>query len=245
MLAKIINERTIHVYDKTQFDPYQIRHSGQIFRDPPCTITEHPEHFEITATCPAPAETLWHFFDFDTDYNAIKAQLEKFPYMRAPIASGGGIRILRQPFVECVISFIVSANNNIRRFTKTLAQIDFSHLEKYTQSDFKTMGCGYRAPYLAAAVQQLKTLDFAALDKMDNQTLRKTLMQIRGVGRKVADCIMLFAFHRLDTAPVDTHIHRAIETLGAKNSAEIFSHPYAGIAQQYIFYYLQHLQKDI
>ncbi|MDR0462264.1 MAG: hypothetical protein LBG88_02950 [Christensenellaceae bacterium] len=220
---KKVNAKTF--CEENNLDWYKIRNSGQIFTDPPEST---PDWF-------------WHYFDMDTDYDTINRELSRFPELVPAIAAGAGIRILRQPFTQCVVSFIISANNNIKRFSKTIEQIDFNNLDKYTEKDFTDMGCGYRAPYLAKAVKQLKGLDYAELCKLDNTALRKTLMSISGVGRKVADCVMLFAFHRLDVAPVDTWIEKAQEhginfsTFGK----------YAGVAQQYVFYYTQHLKKNL
>ena len=237
-LASILNSSTIHVFDKSQFDMQAIRHCGQIFRDPPCTISDESDKIVIQTDGTKSIEWLWNYFDLDTDYAAIKAELSRFTALGEPIKFGGGIRILRQPFHEVVVSFIISANNNIKRFSKTIAQINFDELFKYSVDDFVAMGCGYRAPYLVKAIAQLEHIDAEELGKLDNAGLRKALMTLPGVGPKVADCIMLFAFHRLDVAPVDTWIRRGIEAIPTK-------HRYAGVAQQYVFYYLQHLRKDL
>ena len=247
MTAKIIDNKTIHVLDKTQFDWFAIRNSGQIFLDPPCEILEEKDKIIIKATGDKNSKWLWNYFDFDTNYNEIKKELMQFKSLHKPIKAGAGIRILRQPFVQTVISFIISANNNIKRFTKTLGQIDFENLEKYSEEDFKKMGAGYRAPYLVKAILQQKQMDVKLLSKLNNEELRKELQKITGVGPKVCSCIMLFCseFHRLDVAPVDTWIKKAIEQLGEKDAEVMFSHRYGGVAQQYIFYYLQNLRKEL
>lgn len=247
MLAKIIDDRTIHVFDKSQFDWYAIRNSGQIFRDPPCEITEQDDKLVIKATEGKNSDWLWNYFDLCEDYTKIKIELKRFNSLHKPIDAGRGIRILRQPFIETVISFIISANNNIKRFTKTIEQIDFNNLEQYSEADFKKMGCGYRAPYLFRTVRQLKGMDIAELEKLDNESLKNMLLTLQGVGPKVCSCIMLFCgnFHRLDVAPVDTWIKKAIEQLGNDESDAIINHKYAGVAQQYIFYYMQHLRNTL
>ena len=84
----------------------------------------------------------------------------------------------------------------------------------------------------------------AKLHRLRNQDLYHELLKIKGVGPKVAACIMLFCFHRLDIAPVDTWIKKAIAQLTIEEQNEILQGRYCGVAQQYIFYYLQHLQKD-
>ena len=237
MYAKIIDNKTIHIFDKSQFDIFAIRNCGQIFRDPPCEIIDEHDFIVIKSTGARDSAWLWNYFDLETDYNEIKRDLAQFEALREPMELGGGIRILRQPFIECVISFIISANNNIKRFTKIIEQIDFDNLQKYSEDDFKKMGCGYRSGYLVKSVKMLYALDASQLAQLDNIVLRRELMKLAGVGPKVADCIMLFAFHRLDVVPVDVHIGRVVNYMP--------SHKYAGVAQQYVFYYVQHLKKNL
>ncbi len=117
--------------------------------------------------------------------------------------------------------------------------------EHITVEDFKRLGCGYRAPYLVKAIQQIKHLEFSQLQKLSNQDLKSELLKISGVGPKVAACIMLFAFHRLDIAPIDTWIKKAIAQLTPTEQQDILYGQFAGVAQQYIFYYLQHLQREV
>ena len=270
MVATIIDKNTICVNDLNQFDPYAILHSGQVFR---YWQTENGwlvisgEHWaeikinlgKMMITCDC-AEYFFHYFDFATDYQIIKGTLTA-PKLQNAIAKGGGIRILHADFVEIVLSFIISANNNIKRFTKTLNEIceEFGNqtecgyhsfptlcqCEHITVEDFKRLGCGYRAPYLVKAIQQIKQLDFSQLQKLSNLDLRYELLKISGVGPKVAACIMLFAFHRLDIAPIDTWIKKAIAQLSQQEQQNILYGQYSGVAQQYIFYYLQHLHREV
>ena len=166
MLAKKINERIIHVYDKGQFDWPAIRNCGQIFIDPPVSVVEGADKWVLTAHDGVDIDWVWNYFDLDTDYNAIRAEILRTlpatvaPTLRPVIEAGRGIRILRQDFVRTVISFIISANNNIKRFSKTIAQIDFNDLQRYTADDFRAMGCGYRAPYLTSTIKTLHTKEF-------------------------------------------------------------------------------------
>lgn len=270
MIATIINCHTIQVDDLSQFDPYAILHSGQVFRywqtEQGWLVISRTHWAEIKTidgrmiiTCDD-AKYFYNYFDFGTDYQVIKNKLVE-PKLQNALIRGGGIRILRADFVEVVLSFIISANNNIKRFTKTINQIcekygtvtdcgyhgfpNLNQCELITLQEFQGFGCGYRASYLVKAVQQLKKLDYHQLQKLPNQDLQRELIKISGVGPKVAACIMLFAFHRLDTAPVDTWIKKAIVQLSPKEQQKILHGSYAGIAQQYIFYYLQHLQREV
>ena len=252
-IAEIIDDKTIHVYDKTQFDWHAIRNCGQIFRNPPCEIIEQDDKVIIRGTDKNSA-WLWNYFDLDTDYDVIKRELlGRFGLLAEPIRLGKGIRILRQPFVETVICFIISANNNIRRFEKTIAQMNFdlSWLANQSVDDFKKMGCGYRAPYLVKAISLLCQPNL--VDSLVGSTCARSfieeLIKLPGVGKKVASCIALFADvlpneQRFTICPIDVHIKRALEQLGETQADVILNHKYARVAQQYIFYYMQHLKKN-
>ncbi|MCL2851108.1 MAG: hypothetical protein FWE01_01975 [Firmicutes bacterium] len=279
-IAEIIDEKRLYIFDRTQFDWSSIRHSGQIFRDPPCEIIDDGEkilittryqgqYFDTKGNPQSPSQWLWNYFDLDTDYAEIKKELLRFEVLRESIDAGYGIRILRQPFVETIISFIISANNNIKRISKsveilcekfgtkvgnfysfpTLEQLSLLSLE-----DFQKIGCGYRSKYLVDAVKILKDAErdlgkfsVKELRYLDNQELMRCLLKIPGIGPKVGACIALFCddFHRLDVAPVDTWIEKALLQLGENDSNIILRNKYAGVAQQYIFYYLQHLRKNL
>ena len=263
------------MYDLTQFDADAIMHSGQVFR-----YFETSDGYEITAgeniahlryielngkrICEIKSNDsgfFYNYFDFDTDYGSIKRDLLRHDCLVPAIMDGGGIRILRAPFVEMVVSFIISANNNIKRFTKTLnllcerfgsplgnGRFAFPTLDelcKIEAETFRELGCGYRGPYLVRAIEQLGRMDFADLEKLSDGDLYKELTALAGVGDKVVRCIMLFAFHRLNIAPVDTWIKKAIADLGCDQPIEEMFAPWAGVAQQYIFYYMQYLGKAI
>jgi len=272
MIAKIIDKNTIEVYDTTQFDTNAIMHSGQVFRyfatsHGYCLVVGN-NHAEITEDTNKViikcnnAEYFYHYFDLDTDYNQIKKKLAHFVNLAPAIKAGGGIRILRADFAETAISFIISANNNIKRFTKTLnllaekygTKLSNGHyafptleqLAKATEQDFKKLGCGYRSPYLVKAVEQLQTIDIELLSQLQNDQLIKELCRTKGIGKKVGSCLALFStLHRLGITPVDTWIRKALDQMSEKERKELLAHEYAGVAQQYIFYFLQHKREQL
>lgn len=273
MTAKITDAKTIEVYDRSQFDVDAIMHSGQVFRyfereggyrlivGKNCANIFKSENKIIIKS--NDSAYFWNYFDLETDYNAIKRELSVFDKIRPSMDAGGGIRILRSDFVEIVISFIISANNNIKRFTKTLnllaerygdrlenGSYAFPSLEQLlaiTESEYKTLGCGYRSAYLVKAAKQLAETDRQKLAELPNDLLRKKLSEICGVGPKVCACVMLFCgdFHRLDVAPVDTWIGKALNQLTDIERTALLSHKYAGIAQQYMFYRFQYLHMEL
>ena len=217
----------------------KIAASGQTFR---AWVDKDQTHFisageyaivEKNGTFTSTNDKYFHnYFDLDTDYTDIQGKLN-LPL--EIIKAGQGMRILRADYIEMVISFIISANNNIKRIKQIIAKLceqygeartfgkiryhAFPTLEKLSTinvNKFITLGCGYRAPYLVKAIQQLST--------------NTPLTSIMGVGPKVAACVKLFALHQLDVVPVDTHIQKSIDD-GLTPTGE-----YAGVAQQYIFY---------
>ena len=276
MIAKITGKNRIEVFDLTQFDTDAILHSGQVFRYSRGTETSvyslvvgqnkarlYNEGGKVVIETDNP-EFFWNYFDLDTNYTEIKEQLKKFATLNRILGENsgvGGIRILRGEFVETVISFIISANNNIKRFTKTLNLLSgqfgtdncfptLEQLSTLTAEDFKRLGCGYRSGYLVKAVAQIAEMNFNDLCKLSVEQLKKTLTQIAGVGPKVASCIILFSDilpneERFRICPVDVHIGRALEQLGKEQADVMLNHKYAGVIQQYIFYYVQSLRKKL
>lgn len=272
-IAKIIDNKTVEVFDLSQFDLDAIMHSGQVFRyfktqdgytliagAYSADIKENNGKVIITTESP---DFFYEYFDLNTDYNSYKKTFENVKFLQNAISAGGGIRILKAPFFETVISFIISANNNIKRFTKTLNILSeqfgtklanglyafptLTQLEAATEDDFKAFGCGYRAAYLVKAVKQLKELDLTALNDLSNDRLIKALQKFCGVGPKVAACIMLFSgdLHKLDSFPIDTWIDKNLQSMPDFQKSILLNHPYKGLLQQYIFYYSQHLRKNI
>ena len=205
----------------------------------------------------------YSYFDLDKDYSKIKTDLEKFKELEEPIKYGYGIRILKQDIFETIISFIISANNNIKRIQGIVERISekfgkklgdfyaFPTIDELSLADenfFKSVGAGYRAPYLVNVIKQLKTeeFDIEKMKKLSTKELRKLLIKLSGVGPKVADCILLFGFSRGDVFPVDTwgeKIYKEIFLGNLKDRNKItdfFVETFgdlAGIAQQYLFFY--------
>lgn len=188
------------------------------------------------------------------------------PVLGEAVAVGGGIRILRQEPWEALCSFIISQNNNIprirglvRRVSETYGTpIDCTGLSVHgalaTEYSFPTpaalaaagveaiagLRTGFRAKYIYDAARRVSdgTLDLSAVASADSTAeAADMLMTVSGVGPKVAACTLLFGFARLDAFPVDVWIKRVIAKYfpGDFNAAALG--PYAGVAQQYLFYY--------
>lgn len=203
-------------------------------------------------------ESLWrNYFDCDTDYAAICDSFTVDAFTSAAADFGRGIRILRQDPWEALCTFLLSQCNNIPRITGIVDRLCTllgepiaweqhtlytfptpEQLAVCTNEDLASLRAGYRTPYLIAAAQAVCSgaIDFSALEHMDTDRARREIMQLRGVGRKVADCFLLFGLHKLDAFPVDTWMKKAAAYYSGDMKRFINS-PYAGVYQQYFFFY--------
>lgn len=203
-----------------------------------------------------------NYFDFDNSYANIKMVLDEYDFMREPIEFGSGIRILNQEPIETIISFIISANNNIPRIKKILENLckaygtnmgsynafpTINQLKEIPYEFFRSIGAGYRASYLVETIKMLANgFDLEAIKSMDTDKARKELMKLKGVGKKVADCVLLFGYHKTDVFPTDTWIVKVYQDHFNSNlqNAKIISNEfknifgnYSGYAQQYLYYH--------
>lgn len=218
-------------------------------------VYEQEKNYILVCTDP---EYWKNFLDLQTDYDKIKQQLLQFSILEKPIDFGFGIRILRQDLFETIISFVVSANNNIKRITNSLFQIrqkfgkkinnfyafpTLNDLENATENDFKQMGLGYRSAQIVKLISQLKTQNFLEWGKLETNETRQNLINLSGIGPKVADCILLFGYGKTDVFPVDTWIEKVYNDHFPpcknrveirKNLTQIFGEN-SGYAQQYLF----------
>ncbi len=216
-----------------------------------------------TVFCPESDNDFWeNYFAVSVDYDKIKSELsERDPKLRECIEYGRGIRILRQDLWETIVSFIISANNNIPRIKKiieTLCQnfgeeieegyYSFPTAEKLDCLDLEELGClkaGYRDKYIKDAARKVSRgdVDLNLIKTMTSEDAKKELMKIKGVGAKVADCVLLFSCERYETFPRDVWIKRVVGRMYGVVDKEIdgfIAEKYgnlAGFAQQYLYYW--------
>lgn len=207
------------------------------------------------------AEQFWRdYLDFDTDYCSIRRHsVEAEPRLEQAVARCGGVFILRQDPWEALCSFIISQNNNIprirtiidrlcRRYGTPVAAADGSQAWAFPsaeaiaaakEEDLRELGLGYRCGYLPAAAADVLSgrFDPEVLRELPLAEAQKALQTMKGVGPKVADCVLLFGLHRLDAFPRDVWIKRALA--GEFKDTALQHSPYAGVAQQYIFEYIR------
>jgi N-glycosylase/DNA lyase len=196
-------------------------------------------------------DKIWFdYFDMQRDYSKIKENIRSVgdPYLTAAVDYGYGIRILKQDLWETAVTFIISQQNNIRRIKSIVERLCEPYgnqfpapdrLAQYTENDFLALGLGYRAKYLKDIAEAVVSgdLDFHKLQKMNCADAICYLMRFLGIGNKVANCIALFGLHKIEAFPVDVWIKRIIdERYGGNFDVQRFS-GYAGIVQQYMFFY--------
>ncbi len=203
------------------------------------------------------------YFDFCTNYDRIKSSLSVYPYLKPAIEHGKGIRILRGDLLEIIIEFIISQNNNIPRIKTIIERICESYgenmgdyfafptldsLKSIPLEFFKKIGCGYRDKYLFDTISCLSYEYLDNLKLMSTIDARNSLLKLKGVGKKVADCILLFGLHKTDVFPTDTWIVKAYakyynsnESDAKKISCKLESEfgELSGYAQQYLFYQMR------
>lgn len=197
------------------------------------------------------------YFDLDRSYAAIRAALPpQDAYLRAAAACGQGIRVLRQDPWEMLVTFIISQRKSIpairgcvealcTRFgTPLQTQQGGVHAFPTSQTlcaegleALSACGLGYRAPYVLDAARRVASgaLDLQALAALSDQALLQQLMTVYGVGKKVANCVALFAYGRVGCAPIDVWIERVIEQ-EYRGQNPFPGYGNAGILQQYMFY---------
>lgn len=184
------------------------------------------------------------YFDLNTNYDNIKSKLSNVDnYLKTSIEYGEGIRILNQDLWETLISFIISANNNIPRIKGIIERISKSYgekivwdkaeyytfptpqeLSKASVEDLRNIGLGFRDVRVYETTKiinenqnKLKELE----DEKDVNKLREELLKFPGVGPKVADCVMLFStLKKLEVFPIDVWVRRVMNELYIKNDDE-------------------------
>ena len=261
-----IDKNSIRIYGKEDFNTRHILDCGQIFAfegntvlsgKEKAVIVENDSGFEIFCTN---ASYFENFFDLKTDYSKIKNTLSQNKLLKEAISFGYGIRILKNDIFETMISFVISANNNIKRIQLILDRLreklgedrgdykafpSYENLLSVNQSFFKEIGCGYRAEYLYNLLRKINIPEIYEWEKLPTEELRQKLIALPGVGPKVADCILLFGYGKKDVFPVDTWINQMYNkyyekqdnrNIIRKNLVNEFGN-LSGYAQQYLFFW--------
>lgn len=215
-------------------------------------------------------QVITDYFDLSKDYQKIEKEISNIDsHVKEAVKRSSGLRILNQDFFETLISYIISANNNIPRISKSVNEISkkygkkiiFENEEYYlfptvqelknvSIDEYRKCGVGFRDSYIYSTVKDIleENFDIYSINDKKTATLRKELLNLKGVGPKVADCILLFACGRSEVFPIDVWVERVMsvlyfkETNGKMKKRDILEYAYnnfkdyAGIVQQHLFY---------
>lgn len=188
-------------------------------------------------------EIVTNYFDLNRDYTKIKNELSKIDdYMKNSIEYGEGIRILNQDLWETIISFIISANNNIPRIKGIIERLSKKYgkeiiwngkkyytfptpeeLRNVSVEEYRKLGLGFRDIRVYETTKMIlnKEVDLKKLFNENTETVREELLKLSGVGPKVADCILLFStLKRFEVFPIDVWVRRVMNDLYIKNEDE-------------------------
>ena len=203
------------------------------------------------------------YFDGKRKYGKIERKSREDDYLQKCIAYGKGLRVLRQDPFETLLTFILSQRKSIpairssveklcERFgEKQYSKVEekevylFPRAEALQDADFSECSLGYRAPFVRDAVERVleKRLDLRALDKVPTEELLFKLMEVHGVGIKVAACVALFAYSRMDIIPEDVWMKRIWDKAYC-GANPYLNDPDGGIIQQYLFHYAIHHKEE-
>lgn len=213
-------------------------------------------------------EELWmDYFDLHYDYYTIVSDIAmgEDQFLSQAVVYGGGIRILKQEPFEAAISFIISQNKNIPAIKSCIEAIcehygerkcnPDSRKEYFTfpspkvlaqarKEDLRALKTGYRDEYIIKASQAIiqGEINLEALKLCSYEEAVKALKSVHGIGEKVANCIALYGLHHIDGFPVDVWILRVLKEIYQDRFDKDQYTGYAGIVQQYMFYYMRHLK---
>ena len=231
-------------------------------------VLQEDDNVTLFNTSKEDFESIWkHYFDFENDYSQIKEGLANDDILSKSVEYGYGIRLLNQEHFELLISFIISARNSIPSIMKTIKKISErwgnaieykgntyytfptpSQLKGVTEDEIRETGASFRSKYIVDTVNKVNE-DIEILDrisKLSDDECHTALQEFKGVGAKVADCIMLFSMGKTSAFPVDVWVKRAMMYFynaeeGSLNKIRIFARnkfgKLSGYAQQYLFYY--------
>lgn len=237
-----------HIFDCGQCFRWEEQEDGSytgIFKNNVLNVKKEREDIIFTGICEENIEKICiEYFDLNRDYEKIKSTLSKVdPYLKESIHYGEGIRLLNQDLWETIISFIISANNNIprikgiiNRLSKTYGnKIEWKGKEYYTfptveqlakadVQDLRELGLGFRDIRVYETTRKIrnKEIDLEKLHQEKSTTkVRDMLLTLSGVGPKVADCILLFStLKRFDVFPIDVWVRRVMNDLYIGNKDE-------------------------
>lgn len=266
VLSQILECGQCFHFDKTDNEEYDILAFDRVLH-----IKQVDNSLILYATNLEDYENIWRvYFDMENDYGNIKNQIAEADSLLLPaINDKQGIRLLNQDFFETLISFIISQNKQIPQIKQCIKNIshkfgkeiigynggtfysfpDVETLNSVSEEELRECKVGFRAPYIKSACKAVYDgiVTKEKLDRLSIEDARELLMTIKGVGEKVANCVLLFGLGRREAFPVDVWMKRIMEQMyfdgkdTKKCDIETFANhkfgAFSGYAQQYLFDY--------
>ncbi|MBQ9024002.1 MAG: 8-oxoguanine DNA glycosylase [Bacilli bacterium] len=206
------------------------------------------------------------YLDLDRDYNKLNDKLIDIDSsLKNIIDECYGLKIINQPRFECIISYIVSQNNRVSQIANSLNNIskkygkevsfnnkkyylfpNLEDLKNVSIEEFRNLKVGFRDKYIYEFIKNMteKNIDIDIIDSMSSEDALKYLMQNKGIGEKVASCILLFSYSRFDVFPIDTWVKKYMSDkyniTDVKNIRKFSKEKYkdyCGLMIQYMFHY--------
>lgn len=210
-------------------------------------------------------EQIWKdYFDLEYDYNSIVSSLitGEDEFLKNAALYGGGLRILKQEPFEALISFIISQNKNIPAIKRSIEKICCKYGEEIhrdkegrihysfptperlanaEREELRETGLGYRDEYIIRSSKTVYNgdIDLLMLRDCKHEEALESLLKLHGVGVKVANCVSLYGLHHIEVFPIDVWIARILKEIYNDEFDLDRYKGYAGIVQQYMFYYMR------
>ena len=277
------NHRKLTISDITDFSLSQCLTSGQVFRwrqrgegfsgvalGRVVYAEQQGDTLFLQGVGEEEADAFIDYFDLRRDYGTVKAIYAADSFLREGMEYAPGMRVFSQPPFETLISFIISANNNLKRIMgiiETLCErcgtpieggYDFptpEALAALSEDALKDCGAGYRARYIIGTAKAVaEGFDLHAVSRMPFEQARQALAKLPGVGLKVADCVALYSMRFAQAFPADVWMRRVlcgVYGYSGKNDKEMRAFvdekfgTLAGLAQQYLFHYARHHREAV
>jgi N-glycosylase/DNA lyase len=236
-------------------------------------LLDQPDAIRAQAAEPL-ADWRWlaHYLQTDVDLDAVVATFPGDPPMRAAVRASRGLRLLRQDPWECLASFILSSTKQIVQIQQMVKRLcerfgepaavppghepafafpTAARLAQCVEAELRTCKMGFRAAYLSATACRVASgdLDLSGLANLPLDAARQQLLQLPGVGPKIANCVLLFAYGFPQAFPVDVWVMKALRQLyfprrrptlaQLRDFADTHFGPFSGYAQQYLFCYMR------
>ncbi len=246
-IKKIDSFKLKHIFECGQCFRWNKEADGSytgVFKGNVLNVKEEKEKIKFQGICNCNIKDIVEdYFDLNTNYEEIKTKLRSVDdFLKESIKFGNGIRILNQDLWEVLISFIISANNNIPRIKGIIEKMscrygkkieylgkdyytfpEVEELSKASIEDLRQLGLGFRDKRVYETTKIIKNGE-VNLNKIkqikDTNKVREILEDLPGVGPKVADCVLLFGLKRFEVFPIDVWVRRVMNDLYIKNKDE-------------------------